>query len=169
MHDRVYLFSIDPMFDSHNVNRFTICKLMFTAGEQEIEIYEDYVYIFIENMLGRICNIPSLKMDFLLGEIGKWQEYYYDTAYIEKHADEIEFMSKALFLSGEKYGIFLYEYKGDIWLELNRGFSELSGLTPYDYYCNPDYYRVSLNKVSEKKIGEWKNTLEQYRSLCSVK
>lgn len=157
------------MFDSHNVNRFTICKLMFTAGEQEIEIYEDYVYIFIENMLGRICNIPSLKMDFLLGEIGKWQEYYYDTAYIEKHADEIEFMSKALFLSGEKYGIFLYEYKGDIWLELNRGFSELSGLTPYDYYCNPDYYRVSLNKVSEKKIGEWKNTLEQYRSLCSVK
>lgn len=25
------------MFDSHNVNRFTICKLMFTAGEQEID------------------------------------------------------------------------------------------------------------------------------------
>lgn len=157
------------MLDSYNVNRFTMCKLMFVTDKQEQEIYEDYLYIFVENMLGRICSIPSLKLDSLFGKIGEWQEYYYyDTAYIEKHSSEIEFMARALFLSAEKYGIFLYECKGEVWMELNKGFSELSGLTPYDYYCNPNNYRVSLNNISEVKIREWKNTLEQYRSLCSI-
>ena len=157
-------------FDNRNINRFTMCKLMFVTNEQEKEIYEDYIYIFIENILGRICNIPSLKLDSLFGKIGKWQEYYYyDTAYVEKHSSEIEFMEGALFLSAEKYGIFLYEYKGDIWMELNKGFSEFSGFTPYDYYCNPNNYRVSLNKISEKRIWEWKSTLEQYRNLCRVR
>ena len=34
-------------------------------------------------------------------------------------------------------------------MELNKEFSEFSGFTPYDYYCNPNNYRVSLNKISE--------------------
>lgn len=157
------------IFNRHNMNRFTMCKLIFVTNEYEKEIYEDYLYIFVENMLGRIGSIPSLKQESLFGKIGEWQEYYYyDTAYIEKYSREIEFMTRALFLSAEKYSIFLYECKGELWMELNKGFSELSGLSPYDYYCNPINYRVSLNKISEKKIQEWKSTLEQYRSLCSV-
>lgn len=53
-------------------------------------------------------------------------------------------------------------------MELNKPlFSELSGSSPYEYYCNPINYRVCLNKVSEKKIQEWKNILEQYRSLVN--
>jgi len=102
-----------------------------SAGKSEITISEDYVYTFIDNILGRLNKIPILKQQQLFGRLGKWQEYYYyDVSFVKDCEDEIKQMENATFVSGECYGIFLYKSDDKIWMELNKGYDVKCVLSP---------------------------------------
>lgn len=147
-------------YDSNNIQRFSMCKLLYKNNNAEICMCEDYLYVFIENMMGRIKNIPNVNRESVFGKLGKWQEYfYYDSLYVKEHLDEIEQMKKAIFISTENYGIFLYKFKEKVWLEIDKGLDEACKLTPYEYYDDPDNYQVQLLQVSDEKVCEWSKKL----------
>lgn len=152
------------LFD--DTNRFAPCRLIYIIDNSAINIYEDYLYVFVENMLGRINEIPILNQENLFGKLGRWQEYYfYNKKYVQKHSEEIGMMERAIFLSAEKYGIFLYKYKDKFWIEINKGFGKSCKQSPCKYYSNPINYRVYLSEISYERIQEWKKELERYREM----
>lgn len=106
-------------FNINEIGRFSQCKLQLVRGNVVENLSEDYLYVLVEEILGRIRNIPNLENRNAIGNIGKWQEYYYfDSEYNNKHAVEIETMEKAIFFSAEKYGSFLYKYDNKTGLNL---------------------------------------------------
>lgn len=144
----------------NETQRFSACQLKYKDKEHELDMCEDYLYIFIENMLKRIQNIPIVQQQELLGEIGKWQEYfYYSFSDNELHSREISLMKKSIFVSTEDYGIFLYEHNGNTWLEINRSYNEKSGLSAMEYYSTPVNYRVLLAVIPDNTLNEWENLL----------
>lgn len=85
-------------FNINKIGRFSQCKLQLVRGNVVENLSEDYLYVLVEEILGRIRNIPNLENRNAIGNIGKWQEYYYfDSEYNNKHAVEIETMEKAIF------------------------------------------------------------------------
>lgn len=54
-----------------------MCKFLYVNDGGQILIYEDYLYIFDENILGRLQRLPKIKQNRLFGLLGKWQEYFY--------------------------------------------------------------------------------------------
>lgn len=141
--------------------RFSMCKFVYLNNESQIQIYEDFLYVFIENMLGRIKNIPVIKQKKILGILGKWQEYFYfDNEYVEKYSREIEIMEKSIFISAECYGIFLYEYDNGVWIEFNKSYNETEGIIPLDYYSDFSNYRILLAALSKNILFDWKSELE---------
>lgn len=155
-------------FNTTKIERFSECKLYFIKGEVIEILYEDYLYIFIDEMLGRLRNIPILNNRNMLGKIGKWQEYYYfESSYNEKHYKEIDIMKKAIFIGTESYGLFLYQCDGKIWLEIDKGFSELDKLNPLEYFSDPDNYRILLSYIPTEVIKEWKEQLEKIEKVLS--
>ena len=155
-------------FDTTKIERFSECKFQFIKKEVIETLCEDYLYVFIDGMLGRLRNIPILSNRNMLGKVGKWQEYYYfEPDYNEKHYEEINIMKKAIFISTESYGLFLYQCDGKIWLEIDRGFSELDKLNPQAYYSESDNYRVLLSYIPAEVIKEWKEELEKIENIIS--
>ena len=143
------------------LKRFSMCKFIYLNGESQIQIYEDYIYFFIENMLGRIKNIPVIKQKDLFGVLGKWQEYFYfDNGYAEEYSHEIEIMEKSIFISAECYGIFLYEYDNIVWIEFNKSYNETESITPLNYYSDFSNYRILLAALSKNILFDWKSELE---------
>ena len=144
-----------------NPKRFSMCKFVYLNGETQIQIYEDFLYVFVENMLGRIKNILMIKKKDLFGVLGKWQEYFYfDTRYVEEYSHEIEIMEKSIFISTECYGIFLYEYDNNMWIEFNKSYVETEGIIPFDYYSDFSNYRILLASLSKNILFDWKSELE---------
>ena len=149
-------------FNTTKIERFSECKLQFVNEEVIENLYEDYLYVFVDEMLGKLKNIPILSNRNMPGKMGKWQEYYYfESNYNEQHYKEINIMKKAIFISTENYGIFLYQCDGEMWLEIDKGFPESDKINPLDYYSAPNNYRVLLSTISAEVIKEWKEQLEE--------
>jgi len=149
--------------EENNIHKFSLCRFSFksNSASNEIIISEDYVYTFIDNILGRLNKIPHLNQQQLFGGLGKWQEYYYyDSGFVEDCADEIKQMENATFVSAECYGIFLYKSDDKVWMELDRGYDGKCVLSPYDYYANPSNYRVLLTEIPLTMLYEWQMKLE---------
>lgn len=151
-------------FDDEDVKRFSLCKFLYKSRRDELNLCEDYLYVFIEDMLGRIKKIPTLEQPETFGKLGKWQEYfYYDASVIELHHTEIEQMKKAIFVSTECYGTFLYEFKGKIWLEIDKGYSEQYDMPPDSYYDSPNNYQIMIAQIPEITLYEWMEKLEELK------
>lgn len=156
-------------FDSNDIHRFSQCKFWYNDNEVEIELSEDYLYIFVEEILGRIDNIPSLKHPCLFGKVGAWQEYYYfDPEMANNHIEEIAQMESAMLVSTECFGTFLYEYRCAVWLEIDKGFDKIQDRNTREYYNNPDNYRVILTSVSKQILCEWKTQLTDIKKKYSA-
>lgn len=153
-------------FEEDNLQKFSICKLWYKDNNLRISMYEDYIYFFIDNMLGRLNAIPSLEKYELLGALGKWQEYFYfDSSYIKKHRNEIKQMENAIFISTELYGVFLYSFGKSIWLELDKGYNKKQcHTTVIDYYNNSSNYCILMTMISQKNLDRWKKDLEQLKN-----
>jgi len=150
--------------EDNNIKRFSTCKFIYISGSSQENMYEDYLYVFIENMLGRIKKIPLLKKEGLLGKLGEWQEYfYYDDAYIEMHSDEIKQMENSIFVSMECYGIFLYKFEEEFWIELNKGYNEEYDMEPRVYYSNPANYRILMAPIPKEVLCNWEKELEKMK------
>jgi len=151
-------------FDDKDLHKFTMCKLLYQNGDFSINMSEDFLYVFIENMINCINKKVVLEQHELLGKMGKWQEYfYYDSIYLKNHSNEIELMKKATFISSESYGTFLYQFKKKFWIELNRGYDEIYNISPPDYYSSPEKYRILLAVLSQKTLNEWRENLEKIK------
>lgn len=155
-------------FNTTKIERFSECKLQLVNEEVVENLCEDYLYVFIDEMLGRLKNIPVLNNSNMFGNMGKWQEYYYfESDYNKQHYKEINIMKKAIFISTEDYGLFLYQCDGKIWLEVDRGFPSGCKADPIDYYSVPNNYRVLLSNISFEVIKEWKKQLEEMERVIS--
>lgn len=89
-------------FNTTKIGRFSECKLQLVNEEVVEKLCEDYLYVFIDEMLGRLKNIPVLNNSNMFGNMGKWQEYYYfESDYNKQHYKEINIMRKATFISTE--------------------------------------------------------------------
>ena len=155
-------------FNAAKIGRFSNCKLQL-VNEGVIEnICEDYLYVFIDEMLGRLKNIPVLNNSNMFGNMGKWQEYYYfESGYNKQHYKEINIMREAIFISAENYGLFFYQCDGKMWLEVDRGFPGGCKVDPLDYYSVANNYRVLLSNISAEVIEEWKKQLEEIERAIS--
>lgn len=153
-------------FEENNLQRFSMCKLWYKDNDFRINIYEDYIYIFIDNMLGRLNAIPSLKEYELLGVLGKWQEYFcFDSSYVKKHMNEIKQMESAIFISTELYGAFLYSFQKDIWIEFDKGYhKKQNNSTVIDYYSDFNNYRILMTTISQRNLNNWKKSLEELKN-----
>lgn len=151
-------------FDEANVHRFAPCTFIYEKDSLQVKICEDDLYFIIESIFNRIQNIPELKSEKMLGKLGKWQEYhYYNSIYVKKNMDAIEQMEKAIFLSAEHFGSFMYKCKGSIWLELNRGFQLEKDKKCKAYYSNPMNYRLFLSEIPRSILAEWQNGLQKIK------
>lgn len=74
-------------------------------------------------------------------------------------------MKKALFISSEKYSIFLYQFEETFWLEIDKGYNENEGKTPYEFYTNPVNYQILRVELSRKKLNNWEQQLEK---ICEI-
>lgn len=143
------------------VKKFSMCKFFYLNNEFQIQISEDFLYVFVENIIGRMKNIPVINKKDLFGKLGKWQEYFYfDERYVKKHSQEIEIMEKSVFISAEYYGTFLYEHDDSIWIEFNKSYNEAKDVAPMDYYSNYSNYRVLLEPLSKDIVFDWRVKLE---------
>lgn len=148
------------------VQRFSMCQFQYENKDCKIDIYRDFLYVFVENMLGRIKKIPTLKQPELFGKLGKWQEYfYYDYSTINLCVNEINQMKGAIFVSTENYGSFIYRFNDKIWLELNRGYVESSGMKPHEYYENHTNYQILMASIPSNTLCEWKEKLEHINKM----
>jgi len=155
-------------FNNSSIERFTECKLKYIKNGVKINFSEDYLFVFVGDMLGRLENVHTINEKSMLGQMGKWQEYYYfDTAYNKRHSEEIGIMEKSIFISAEYYGSFLYKYNGDIWFELDKGYSESERCTPFQYYSDPSNYRVTLRCISNKEAESWKEQLKKIKRIIT--
>ncbi|MDL2302328.1 hypothetical protein LJC58_08235 [Lachnospiraceae bacterium OttesenSCG-928-D06] len=144
------------------IQKFAQCRLRYSNDSCQTQIYEDYLYILVESILGRIKNIPEIKHLELIGTVGKWQEYFYfNSTSIKRNKKEIEQMEKSIFVSTEYYGTFLYRCFGKIWLEVNKGYSEDFAVSPEEYYDSSKNYQILLAPISEDIIGEWEKMLNK--------
>ena len=64
-------------FNENQMERFSECKLLFIKDGVRETLSEDFLYYFIDEMLGRLKNIPVLVDESMWGKIGQWQECYY--------------------------------------------------------------------------------------------
>ena len=146
------------------VQRFSMCKFVYINDRFQTQCYEDYLYVFVENMLGRLKKLPQIEESHLFGVLGKWQEsYYFKDSYIKKHLAEIEIMEKAIFVSTESFGTFLYEFDNEVWIEINKGYDERKDLTPMKYYSNTSNYRILLAPLSNDVLSGWRVKLEDIK------
>lgn len=104
--------------------RFTECELKYVALDGgTTHLYTDYLYVFVEGMLKRInkiCEVPEKINQCGIISMGKFQEYcYFDSHFFHENEECISLMEKSTLMSGDKYCLMLYSYKGVIWLELN--------------------------------------------------
>lgn len=156
--------------DFNSAQRFSECTFSFIEKTREITLYVDYLYIFVEAMLGRLQNMADISDPDLFGKAGKWQElYYFDFPEIEAHSKEIRFMQDSLFVSAEKYGSFLYRYNRTAWLEINNGYNECCGLSPAEFYSDPHNFRLLLTAIPEKTLNEWETALRKVKSEYAPK
>jgi hypothetical protein len=152
-------------FENDNLTKFSMCRLSYQNNNFSVNICEDYVYIFIEDMLGGIATLPLLTDCNLFGRLGQWQEYYYyNAAYVENHTQKIDLTKKAVFFSSECYGAFIYQLNDKIWIEFNKGYDESSKMSPHEFYRNPSHYRILLVELPRATLYEWKKTLEKIRT-----
>ncbi len=155
-------------FDDNNIERLVNCKFQYIKYGLIKTIYEDYLYVFVEEMLGRLNDLTILNDKTMFGKMGKWQEYYYfKSKYNERHMQEIKIMESAVFIGTENYGIFLYEYDEKTWLEINKGYSETDKKGPFEYYSSPDNYRVLLKCISTKELKKWREQLENLQGILN--
>ncbi len=148
-------------FNTDNIGRFSRCRLQLVRDSIAENIYEDYLYIFINEILGSLRNLPVLDNGNMFGKVGKWQEYFYfDREYNKKHSKEIKTMEEATLFSTEGYGAFLYKWDDKIWLEFNKSYYDHDLLCPLEYYANPKNYRVFLVCLSADQVLSWQRKLE---------
>lgn len=149
--------------------KFLECELYYKDDfGNEKKLDEDYLYIFVENTLNRIKNIPSLDAHpEMFGQMGKWQEfYYYSQDFCDTHKTEIDMMNKALWISTEKYGLFLYSYNNELWFEMDHGYDSNFSCAK-KYYDRPENYRVALNKIKHENVEIWKKTIEEVQQTMA--
>ena len=144
--------------------KFDTCMLNYYDNGNKIMLSEDYLYVFVEDILGALRNIITIEDIECMGKIGKWQEYFYYSDIDNKlHKNKIDLMKKATLVSTEQYGLFIYKCQGKIWIEINCGYDEQCGLSPIDYYGNSNNYRMALIHIDETLLMEWEE------ELCRVK
>lgn len=147
-------------FDEKEIQRFSMCKFYIVSGNLYNEMDEDFLYWFVECMLGRLNNIPNIKNTESLGKLGKWQEhYYYDDNYNKLHSEEITQSDNATFVATEQYGTFLYRCKETVWFEVDKVYDESCGMSPVEYYNDHNNYRIMLLSLPEDTLNEWKKQL----------
>lgn len=151
--------------------RFTECELKYIAlNGNATHLYTDYFYIFVEGMLKRINNTCVISEKPNQGNVismGKWQEYcYFDTQFFHENEEYISLMEKSTFMSGDKYCLMLYSYKGITWLELNKCY-ESGSKSPTEYYATPANYQIFIVPIPDRTIIEWRHCLEPlYEKVC---
>ncbi len=152
-------------FPSAHFNKFSDCKLLY-KNNSVVELYEDYLYVFVESMLNNLNNTLSIdSTPHLFGALGKWQEYFYYTpSFTEMHQEEIMQMKQSIFMSTVAYGLFLYRYKDEYWLEIDKSYSDSTLVSPKSYYLVPSNYRVLLANLHESIVKEWKKQLKNIHS-----
>lgn len=151
--------------------RFLDCEWCYIDNfGNETELTKDYLYLFVERTLKQIDAMPSLDdIPELFGKIGQWQEfYYYPHDFNNAHAPEISRMQKALWLSTEEYGLFLYCFHNEVWAEIDRGYRPGLGDVK-KYYHDPENYRVLLGRVNRDDIKEWKDILNEVQKYTCLK
>ncbi len=150
------------------IYKFTECELLYMDNNRKICLSNDYLYVYVNNMLSRLQNIPILDgCSNCFGRLGRWQEYYYDELLIGEFSDEIKLMEKATFISTENYGIFLYSFDNKIWLEMNRGYDENCSMDAIQFYSNSDNYRMLLVSLSKDILVEWERKLIRYYRMIN--
>ena len=156
-------------FDTTEIERFTDCEMQLVKGEEVKTVCEDYLYIFIDEMLARLRHLPVLTDGRMLGKVGEWQEYYvFTNKYIKRHKKKITVMENTIFVSNGCHGVFLYQYDGKIWLEMDEGVDYSDKSEKYSairYYSTPDNYRVLFTNIPPERIEEWKKELEKIEEI----
>ena len=156
-------------FDTTEIERFTDCEMQLVKGEEVENVYEDYLYVFIAEMMARLKNIPVLTNGRMFGKIGEWQEpYLFKDKYTRKHKKKITITENARFVGTARYGLFLYQYDGKIWLEMDEGVDYSDKSEKYSairYYSTPDNYRVLFTNIPPERIEEWKKELEKIEEI----
>ena len=151
-------------FSEDQMERFSDCKLIFMRDGVVEVINDDYLYVFVDEMLGRLKDIPVLDDENMWGKIGRWQElYYFERSYNDRHSEKIRIMEKADFVSAMSYGLFLYQYRAQVWLEIDKTIAEPEKILPMDYYSDPANYRVLLSKISADTIRDWTEKLRNIK------
>lgn len=149
---------------SEKVERFSPCRLELINIHFRVSLCkEDYLYVFVENIYKRLQNLHSIdEIPDMQGVIGKWQEYYYyDKQFVCNHQKQIFCMENTTLLSTELYGLFLYKYKGKVWIEIDKGYEESEiFITPKEYYDSFKNYRVVWELVSDDRISEWMTKID---------
>ena len=156
-------------FDTTKIERFADCEMQLVKGEEVKTVCEDYLYIFIDEMLARLRHVPVLTDGGILGKVGEWQEYYvFTNKYIKRHKKKITLMENTILVSNGCHGLFLYQYDGKIWLEINKLFwysNNSKKYSPCWYYSTPDNYRVLFTDIPAERIEEWKKELEKIEEI----
>lgn len=154
-------------FEDIKIQKFSMCNFWYENSEIKTQVYTDYIYIFIDNMLKRIRKVPILMQLDLFGKMGRWQEYFYYDSLCADFSNEISEMKRATFVSAEKFGSFLYEFNGEIWLEINRGYSEEWGMDPIEYYENPTNYQILITSIPMSILCKWEKKLEDINKILA--
>ncbi|MBP3569143.1 MAG: hypothetical protein J6K04_08265 [Lachnospiraceae bacterium] len=157
-------------FDEACPERFSFCKLLYENESLKLNVGEDYLYVYIECILYQIRNHFVITSEKVFGEMGKWQEYYYyDDEYNIGHAKEIDDMKKSILFSESHFACFLYQYKESIWLEFNQGYEEQNMIDAYEFYSNPQNYRILFTEITDEVLKEWESRLQAINELIRIR
>ena len=157
-------------FDEAGPERFSFCKLLYENGSLKLNVGEDYLYVYVECILYQIRKLFVITSKNAFGEMGKWQEYYYyDDEYNVRHAEEIADMKKSILFSESHFSCFLYRYKESTWLEFNQGYEEQNMVDAYEFYSNPQNYRIVFTEISYEVLIEWESKLQVINELTKIR
>lgn len=152
----------------NNMNRFSNCKLLYKNTEREDILCEDYLYIFVDEMLGAINSLSIITED-MFGKVGQWQEYYlYEDDFNKRNQKRIEIMERVTLLSAAKYVLFIYKFNNEVWIEIDKVYSEFGKGDPYDYYSNFQNYRYLLVSLTNEDLQEWSDKLRFIKANIDI-
>lgn len=155
-----------------NPERFSDCSVKYIDDCNEI-ILEDYdfFYTFVVDIYTGVGNIHSLEESDLFGIMGQFQAFYlFDDDFIEEHKSKINSREKSSLFSTPTHSIFIYEFSGSLWLEINVDYEnnpkvDVDIISPEEYFSNPENYRVLFTEISRDTISGWRQILKPYYDI----